>query len=239
MKFGYIEDGGLKYISYYPWREAGIIHGFLGTSGDFSEKSSGESKSTLLALFGAERLLTSEQVHGDAIWDLRGCKVDDVSKPQQADAIILDRTRENGSSKVVVGVKTADCVPILVSSGEEYLLIHSGWKGLANGIVEKALKHLTLKSGVSVLVGPCAGVSAYQVGKEVVSAIGKSAVYLEKHEGKFHLDLSATALAQVRQVDPSADIHCAKVCTISDVGFHSFRRDGVASGRNLSFFVIN
>ena len=39
----------------------------------------------------------------------------------------------------ILGVKTADCAPIVFQDSEKYGVFHAGWRGLCNGILEEAL----------------------------------------------------------------------------------------------------
>ena len=65
--------------------------------------------------------------------------------------------------------RTADCVPILVEAESEVVVIHAGWRGIANGIIERTLSNVT--GLVCAAVGPCISVDAYEVGVEVVNGI--------------------------------------------------------------------
>jgi len=40
-----------------------------------------------------------------------------------------------------LGIKTADCAAICFHDGEKYGIVHAGWRGLVNGIVEKMVYH--------------------------------------------------------------------------------------------------
>ncbi len=42
-----------------------------------------------------------------------------------------------------LGIKTADCAAIAIYDNEKYGVIHAGWRGLVNGIIEKFLKEFT------------------------------------------------------------------------------------------------
>ena len=45
-------------------------------------------------------------------------------------------------NKIIIGILTADCVPILFSSrcGKFICAVHGGWKGLHKNIIKNALK---------------------------------------------------------------------------------------------------
>jgi len=42
-----------------------------------------------------------------------------------------------------LGIKTADCAAICVYDDKKYGVLHAGWRGLVNGIIEKFLKEFT------------------------------------------------------------------------------------------------
>ena len=73
------------------------------------------------------------------------------------------------SNKIILGVLTADCCPILVGHKKKYLsaVIHLGWKGLFNDILKNfSNKIKTLEIDTSDLIfalGPCIGSKSYEV----------------------------------------------------------------------------
>lgn len=82
-------------------------------------------------------------------------------------------TDQNG---VTLGVKSADCVPVLLEArdAQDRVLaisaVHAGWKGTAGGIVPNAVKALRslCKEGVSIYaaIGPCIGACCFEVGRD-------------------------------------------------------------------------
>jgi len=170
------------------------------------------------------------QIHSDRIVnadDIRGSEI------PEADAIISsDRTK-------VLCIRTADCVPILACSldGTYTGAIHAGWKGLSLDIVEKALdamKSLGAKD-IRVFIGPAIGPCCYQVGPDVLDRM-KGIARTRNGHGAYYLDLWDAAVSQARNADiPRHMIQVTKICTSCyNELFHSYRRDGHASGRNIS-----
>ncbi len=71
----------------------------------------------------------------------------------------------------------ADCLPVALATAGAVAMVHAGWKGLAEGVIERgveALRALEGSSGEEILavLGPCAGVCCYEVGPEVHAALG-------------------------------------------------------------------
>jgi YfiH family protein len=130
-------------------------------------------------------------------------------------------------------VMTADCLPIAVAGGGAVSVIHAGWRGLADGIIDAALGALReLAPGDGQLVaaiGPGAGACCYEVGDEVH---GRFAGYDELARHGRNLDLKAIARAQLEAAGANA-VHDVGLCTIcSDPAlFFSHRRDRGVTGR--------
>ncbi len=79
---------------------------------------------------------------------------------------------------VEVGVWTADCLPVLVSteSGSHVGAFHAGWRGAAAGIALKGLRRMMDEWGLHsasfrVVLGPAIGPCCYEVGRDVWEAV--------------------------------------------------------------------
>ena len=76
-------------------------------------------------------------------------------------------------------VRVADCMPVLLAVPGGVAAVHAGWRGLAGGIIENALRHLLQATRrqpeeVSAWLGPCIGPDAFEVGDDVRTAfVGK------------------------------------------------------------------
>lgn len=66
-------------------------------------------------------------------------------------------------------VKTADCMPILVTNEEGSFVsaIHAGWRGLSSGIIENTVKNIKSLSNLIVWIGPHISQKYFEVGAEV------------------------------------------------------------------------
>jgi len=75
----------------------------------------------------------------------------------------------------VLAIMSADCLPVFLASrdGERVALLHAGWRGLADGVIEAGIAALNLPGHDLVAAfGPAIGVNAYEVGAEVRQAFG-------------------------------------------------------------------
>lgn len=108
----------------------------------------------------------------------------------QADALI---TKIPG---LYLGVYTADCVPVLLSSanGDMVAAVHAGWRGALLGIVEntiKTMRDLGAKSIVAAL-GPAIWQDSYEVSNDFYEKFNAPAFFKPKtNEGSWLFDLPA------------------------------------------------
>ena len=178
------------------------------------------------------RLATLHQIHSDIVVDAAGhagCLGD-------GDALI-----EN-TPGVLIGVKTADCTPILMADPRHRAVaaVHAGWRGTAKKIAELAVaemgrKFSTRAEDLVVAVGPAIGKCCYEVGPEVAGQFREYDPTLGALTHSSHLDLAEINRRQlVRQGVPPYRIYMAGLCTMCLDEFHSYRRDKHHAGRMLS-----
>lgn len=237
-KFCVIVQSSVSLLVYRPWWNRGVVHGMTLRPLSFSSESREGSVRQLSRAFSVKQILVPRQSHSSELIDVRQ-KTPEVfgalMDSRQADAIVVQR-REPCS--LAFGITTADCVPLIVRSGTYFALIHAGWRGLANGIIYKVIDSMPTPD--EVVIFPAAGSGMYEVGAEVVEAIGESAVCRQQRTGgaKYWLDTASTAARQVQSVCSTVPISQTSICTIEDTRFHSFRRDGLEAGRNLTFLKL-
>jgi len=230
------KEATLKDVNYiYSERmaEKGLEHGFLGKPFNFRGDALGASVEHFKKLFDVTALFLPQQVHGDKIIDCRR----GVSEQQEGDAVFLDLEK---SPRIAYGIRTADCLPLILYSGSAVVLVHAGWRGLANGIIKKAVNEISgPDERLDVLIGPAAGVDRYEVGREVIEAIGVHASFVENKGKKPLLSLQQTCLNQLVSLGVKrSSVELSDICTISSSDYHSWRRDREEMGSNLSFVII-
>jgi copper oxidase (laccase) domain-containing protein len=241
--FVFIERRGLELCVYRPWYEAGLVHGMTTTALSFSATTLGACASELCAAIGASELALAQQCHGAGVLDLREWpavqkmrqEFGDLLRHAQADIVLAPYQSELREAPIAYGVMTADCVPIILRSGSGYAVVHAGWRGLACGAIRAGVD--ALGEVQEALIFPSAGGGRYEVGEEVLAAIGETAIYAHTSNsgGKYLLDTGMTALQQLRALVPGSVCRIAGICTIENERFHSFRRDGAAAGRGVTF----
>jgi YfiH family protein len=181
------------------------------------------------------RVLSGLQVHGAAVAThasapARSGYADPVPNPEEVDG---HATAQVGLAPLVL---VADCLPVALAGPGGVAMLHCGWRGVAAGIVAKGVDAVQASTAA---VGPGIGACCYEVGPEVVEALGElaegfaapSASGAEENGTRSMLDLPGVAEraltgAGVEQVELSG------LCTSCEPGlFFSHRRDGGQSGR--------
>lgn len=163
----------------FPW----LVQGITGAGesrtpfdlGLFGEQPVGAAMQRwelLRTSTGMRRVVHSRQVHGAALQTHEHAGGTGLLVGSGADGHV---TRSPG---VLLTVSVADCVPVsLVDTATRTVaLVHAGWRGVAAGIVEKALQRLRHQEGereeeVWLHCGPAICGACYEVGPEVHAAV--------------------------------------------------------------------
>lgn len=175
-----------------------------------------------------------KQVHGD--------KISIVTKGGffgESDALIT------GEKNVGLAITTADCTPIFIFDKKNEIIaaVHSGWRGTEKKILLKVLEKLTTDFNSSpkdliVYIGPSICQKNYEVGKEVADKFeGK---YLISKGNKFLLDVSGINYDILLNFEiPGENLQLSSFCTYEmKYLFHSYRRDGLHSGRAFGIIAM-
>lgn len=170
---------------------------------------------------------------------VHGCQV--VHLPRfdapQADAAWTDRR------DTVCAILTADCLPVLLCdrSGSIVAAVHAGWRGLAQGVLEAAIRAMPVRTAeLLAWLGPAIGPQSFEVGREVRSLFverqaeaASAFVPVPRRPGIFLADLYALARLRLATAGVFA-VFGGDFCTFSNVqSFYSYRRDG-RTGRMAS-----
>jgi hypothetical protein len=181
------------------------------------------NRARLSELVGAPPAGWMYQVHGDRVDVL-----DDRAALGERPEIDGRVTRLTG---VALGALGADCLTVAVAGGGAVAIAHAGWRGLAAGVLGRAVDRVRELADagchVSAAIGPGAGRCCYEVGPEVHAAFSDRS---QAHHGN-NLDLSAIAEAQLTEAGASA-VHAIGLCTMCHPElFFSHRRDRGITGR--------
>ncbi len=207
--------------------DAGFLHAFPDRTDRDGE---------LLAELGVQTIAQAKQVHGRGVIDAREST---GAEGREADALV-----GRAVERLAVGVRVADCVPVLVAddASGSVAAIHAGWRGIVAGVVPAAIELLAggQRTGLIAAIGPCIGGCCFEVGSDVAAMIARAShgahVIVDKRGEKAHVDLRAAVRAQLLAAGMSpARIEDVAGCTKHEAArFHSFRRDPANSARMLA-----
>lgn len=215
-----------------PWAAAGI---FTFTNPDDELKSS----------FSSGKLRLARQVHGnDSVW----IKPNDTEDPGEADALICS------TPGIAVGVRTADCVPILLYAPGVVAAVHAGWRGSLDEIGKKVVKRIQRTLGISpekihAYIGPHICTECYEVDAELGARFEEkgfgAAVTKGTSENKCLLDLTevnrlSLISAGLKAEKITSDERCTR-CSMKPEGipiFPSWRREAGTASRLVTFIEL-
>jgi purine-nucleoside/S-methyl-5'-thioadenosine phosphorylase / adenosine deaminase len=215
--------------------EGGFAHAF---------SQRGTVEADLLRALGVDVVAQAKQVHGAhavEAFDLGATEEAFDLGATEADAIIGRSAGRGARAPIAVGVRVADCVPVLVGdrASGDVAAIHAGWRGIVAGVLRSGIERLSGSAPV-VAIGPCIGPCCFEVGRDVASEIARACPGMDAvvrvAGDKAFVDLRVAVRAQLRALGvDDASIDDVPGCTRHEADrFHSFRRDGTASGRMLA-----
>ncbi len=201
-----------------------------GFGEDLDDNISQNRRRFLEVFEGDFDLTTVWQIHSDNVKPLR--TQDDIANTgERADAII------SNLQNVLAGVKTADCVPVLIGDpvNKAFASVHAGWRGTVESIVSKAIAMMkdeygTLSENLVCAIGPAAGCENYEIGQDVIDAFRdkfstSGNLFRKTREGHALIDLHLANKAQLlaNGVDEK-NIFTAPFCTMERTDlFFSYR----------------
>ena len=179
----------------------------------------------------AASIVMGRQVHGAAV-QIREVHAEPapVTGPplREADAQVT------AAHELTPLVLVADCVPLVLASPGAVAAVHCGWRGVAAGVVERALAalHDRAPGEVHAALGPGIGACCYEVGEEV-----REAFRARGHDGDVlpdgRLDLALAVRGELERLGVRADrVSACGLCTSCNPElFFSHRRDRGLTGR--------
>jgi hypothetical protein len=169
----------------------------------------------------------------------------------KADSLLIDPVADASFTQeknMVCAVLTADCLPILLCDevGTIVAAIHAGWRGLADGIIQEALKAMHCQPGkILAWIGPAIGPRAFVVGEEVRQkfiahdAKAKAAFSELAEQNKWHADLYLLARQRLIALGVTK-VFGGEFCTYNQADlFFSYRREKEVAGRMASLIWLD
>ncbi len=197
----------------------------------YTEKEDGNMRDPLLRqavlkASGFDKIFIPNQKHTNNIYNI------DSYSNQEADGLYTDR------KKTALGVLTADCIPVVLTDGEILAVIHAGWRGLFEGILEKGVSKLKQKEKAIAFIGPSARICCYQVQEDFLENINKYNIHVDKRHMKkdedgYRFSLQEVAKDKLKETGINHIIDIS-LCTICKENFFSYRK-GDFEERILTF----
>lgn len=167
------------------------------------------------------------------------CIIVEEDGNRTADAAITRKTAH------ALAILTADCLPIMLCNkqGTEIAAIHSGWRGLVNGVIENTLaKMQSAPEHLMAWIGPAICQSCYEVGHEVYAAFQSQYSFADKafrpKKEKWLAGLAELAELVLNSLGILA-VYQSKICTFEHSNdFYSYRREP-QTGRMATLIWLN
>jgi YfiH family protein len=134
----------------------------------------------------------------------------------------------SSNNQLILEVSVADCMPIFFADKNKdfFGVVHAGWKGLAEGIIENSIE-LLINEGfkldnVKVLIGPSIRQDNFEVKNDVADLFDNQFSTLQ--DGKIFLSLQKIAISKLNAYN-IYDIIDVKECTYNTPAYYSYRRN--------------
>jgi YfiH family protein len=259
--FYWRELNGLRALVCRPLEQDGFLNGFstrLGGVSDMPHDSLSlagfhddaaenilENRRRFLKLFpGQWSLAGCWQVHGADVRVVGSVEEAKPAEDQLGETIYCDIIVSNADG-VLAGVKTADCVPILIGDPRtrSFAAVHAGWRGtLATaaiaGVTRLSNEYGARAEDLRVAIGASAGPCCYEVGSEVIDAFSSrfhegEKLFTPTRPGHALVDLLKANRDQLESIGVLANrIHVAPICTMCRTDlFFSYRKEKKLHGK--------
>jgi polyphenol oxidase len=195
----------------------------------------------------SNNLITAQQIHGTNIQNVIG--LDRGKQISHVDGLLYEPD-DTVSSSVILGVLTADCVPVLLHDPVKGIIavVHSGWKGTIGGIVPRVIE-MFVRRGVDTktircVIGPHIRSCCYWVDSDraatFITRFGQAVVQQKNKQP--YCDLTFAIKKQLEEAGiKDSHIIEEKLCTAcNEQQYYSYRKDTKETfGEMLGFIAIS
>lgn len=139
-----------------------------------------------------------------------------------------------GYNNVPKVILTADCVPLVLIGSKAHAVIHAGWRGLAQKILEHP--DVAAIKPYYAFIGPHIREKNYEVQQDFLLNFPENKDAFSFRSDKIYFSLSKVAFAQLELFYPGIMIVDCGLCTFEDQRFHSYRRNKTTE-RNWNIYI--
>jgi YfiH family protein len=260
--FYWREKDGVKVLICRALEEAGFVNGFstrVGGVSDFpkdslnlagydedSEENIAENRRRFLNIFdGSFTLASCWQIHSAEARVVKNFH-DAKDGNYKMDALVSD------VPGVLLGVKTADCVPVLMGDvrTKAFAAVHAGWRGTVDSIARNALEKMRENYGTSgkdliCAIGAAACGRNYEVGQDVIDAFAEKfstggKLFTPTREGHALIDLQLANKEQLLSLGVLPEnVFTAPFCTMERTDlFFSYRVEKKLYGKTGRLMAV-
>jgi YfiH family protein len=266
--FYWRERDGVRALVCRPLEQDGFVNGFSTRQGgvspmpqdslslagfhDDAAENILENRRRFLKLFpGQWSLAGCWQVHGADARVVNSVAEAKPAEDQLGETIYCDVIVSN-AEHVLAGVKTADCVPILIGDPRtrSFAAVHAGWRGTLAQAVIAGVKRLAdeyrarpedLRAAIGASAGPC----CYEVGSDVIDAFTSrfadgAKLFTPTRSGHALVDLITANREQLVSAGVSPErIHVLPLCTMCRTDlFFSYRNEKKVYGKTGRLMAV-
>ena len=206
-----------------------------------------ENRRRFLKLFpnesGSWAMAGCWQVHGSDARIVNSLADAKPAEDSRGDTIYCDAIVSDAVN-VLAGVKTADCVPLLIGDRKTgaFAAVHAGWRGTLASIAIKTLERMKAAYAVDngevvVALGPAAHECCYEVGADVIEPFREQFpqqnIFQQTRPGHACIDLIEANRNQLISSGVKAErIFAAPLCTMCHTElFFSYRQEKAKQGK--------
>jgi hypothetical protein len=214
---------------YFDFSKDGFI---MGTSYSSKKKTDDYIFSSILDKLNLNKKLvvSTNQVHGNKIKHVINSGTYD-----SYDGLIAE-----SESKLILLIKTADCVPIFIYDNNKkiYSLIHAGWRGVQKKIHTVAIKKFfdfnSKLNDLYIVLGPSIKECCFEIKEDVAKMFDEKFILIDNNRS--YLNLNKSIISDLKKMGIK-NIQSNQICSYDDDRCHSYRKDGLLSGRMYSFIT--
>jgi len=189
----------------------------------------------------SEKIYFLNQLHSNKVIFISS--ESDLNRQEGGDAIISSKRN------FFIGIKTADCVPILLSDRNSSFVaaIHAGWRGTFYKVLDKTIKKIVKEfncnpKDIIAAIGPSIGMCCYEINLSLWEKFNQRFTLapddFNQIGKKYYLNLQSINKNLLNN-NGIESIDLILNCTKCDESFYSYRRDGSTEQSQISIIKLN